>query len=206
MQGQLGFPENGDAAIHSPFFAILPSRTDAWRIARRGRDLRRAAGLSGPLVSADRLHISLHGFGFHRSLPEHLLRVASQAGEAVTFPEFEVTFDCVGSFRGGADGKFPFVLRSRDDIDALHLFHRALAAAMTRAGLSRWIASQFTPHMTLLYDTRFVRPCGISGVQFRVREFVLVDSLVGQRRHVPIARWRLGAHQVRRSTSCRRMR
>lgn len=193
MQRQLGFPEISDTAdaTHCPFFALLPSRLDASRIVRRAQDLRRDAGLSGALTSADRLHISLHGVGFHQRLPEHLVDAARKAGDAVSFPEFDITFDCAGSFRGGRDGKFPFVLRSLDDIDALLLFHRALAAAMMLAGLSRWIASHFTPHMTLLYDTRFARPREIEGVRFRMREFVLVDSLVGQSRHVPIARWRL---------------
>ncbi|MDQ8731139.1 2'-5' RNA ligase family protein [Bradyrhizobium sp. LHD-71] len=193
MQKPFGFVEAGGPtnASHCPFFAILPSRSDASRIVRHAQDLCRRAGLGGALRSADRLHISLHGLGLHRALPGHLVHAAREAGESVSFPEFDITFDCVGSFRSGRDGRFPFVLRSLDDIDALSLFHRALAAAMTLVGLGRWISLQFTPHITLLYDTRFARPREIEGIRFRVREFALIDSLIGQSRHATMARWPL---------------
>ena len=176
---------------HCPFFALRPSPPDASRSFRLGQKLRSDAGLNGRITSADRLHISLHGFGHHPYLPERLMEAACEAGEAVSFPEFDVTFDCAGSFRSGASGKAPFVLRSRPELDAPLLFHRVLAAAMTRAGLRRRLASRFTPHMTLLYDHRVARQREIETVRFRVREFVLLDSLVGRSRHVPVACWQL---------------
>ena len=65
---------------------------------------------------------------------------------------------------------------------------------MAQAGLSTRIDSQFTPHITLLYDGRIAAKRAIETVRFRVHEFVLVDSLIRRGhpgRHVPIARWRL---------------
>jgi 2'-5' RNA ligase len=176
---------------HNLFFALCPSPADAARIHGFGLRLRRAAGLVQAVTSADRLHISLHGFGEHHALPKRLVDAACEAGGTLAFPRFIVTFDCAGSFRGGRAGRWPFVLRSIHDIDALTLFHRALAAAMTRAGLRHSVVPQFTPHITLLHDDRFVRPRNIDPVRFVVREFVLVDSLTGQGRHVHIARWPL---------------
>lgn len=180
-----------NAERHNLFFSICPSPGAAGRIHRLGVRLQQAIGLAGPVTSADRLHISLHGFGEHRALPKPLVDAACEAGTALAFPRFIVTFDCAGSFRSGRSGRRPFVLRSVHDIDALTLFHRALAISMTRAGLRRMVAPQFTPHLTLLYDDRFVRPRSIDPVSFVVREFALVDSLAGEGRYVRIARWPL---------------
>ena len=57
--------------------------------------------------------------------------------------------------------------------------------------MSKWIAPQFTPHITLLYDSRIAAQRAIETVRFRVHEFVLVDSLIRQGRYVPVARWPL---------------
>jgi 2'-5' RNA ligase len=170
-------------------FSLLPPPAEAARISYLARQFRDAAGLRGKPVAADRLHLSLHCLGELPDLPEQLLSAACEAGDAVRVPQFEVAFDCAGSF-GGRD-KRPFVLWSTDEIDVLALFHRALAKAMAQAGLSKRIASQFTPHMTLLYDRRIAAQRSIEPVRFRVHEFVLVDSLIRQGRHVPIARWPL---------------
>jgi RNA 2',3'-cyclic 3'-phosphodiesterase len=182
---------DGHARRHNLFFALCPSPAEAARLHGLGLRLRRDAGLAGSVTSADRLHVSLHGLGEHRALPKRLVDAACEAGERLVFPRFVVTFDCAGSFRGGRGGKWPFVLRSVHEIDALTLFHRALAMAMTHAGLRHFVATQFTPHMTLLYDRRFQRPRNIDAVCFVVRELVLVSSLTGQGRHVRIGRWPL---------------
>jgi RNA 2',3'-cyclic 3'-phosphodiesterase len=195
MYGQLALPgieANGDPK-HRLFFALLPPPADAARISHLAQQLRAADGLRGKPVSADRLHVSLHCLGEYPDLPEQLVSAAREAGDAVCVPQFDVVFDCAGSFGGhGGDGKRPFVLWSTDDIDLLVLFHHALAKAMAQAGLSRCIASQFAPHLTLLYDSRIAPQRTIEPVRFRVHEFVLIDSLIRLGRHMTIARWPLG--------------
>ena len=194
LSEQLGLPGiEADADLkHRLFFALLPQPADAARIFHLGQQLRSAAGLRGKPVAADCLHVSLHGLGDYPDLPEQLVGAACEAGDAVRVPQFDVAFDCAGSFGGhGGRGKRPFVLWSTDEIDLLVLFHRGLATAMARAGLSKWIVPQFTPHITLLYDSRIAAPRAIDAVRFPVHEFVLVDSLIRQGRHVPIARWPL---------------
>ena len=57
---------------------------------------------------------------------------------------------------------------------------------------SRPVASQVTPHVTLLYDDVLVEERAVEPIRWTVREFVLVHSLLGQTRHVPLARWPLG--------------
>jgi 2'-5' RNA ligase len=74
----------------------------------------------------------------------------------------------------------------------LTAFQRTLGAALGRVGLGgRETKLQFTPHVTLLYDDALVaeRPC--DAVAWRVREFVLVHSLLGRTVHLPLARWPL---------------
>jgi RNA 2',3'-cyclic 3'-phosphodiesterase len=177
---------------HRLFFALLPQPAEAARISRLAQKLRREAGLKGEPVSADRLHVSLHGLCERADLPEQLVTAAREAGDSICLPQFEVAFDCAGSFGGhGGRDKQPFVLWSTDEIDLLVLFHRALAKAMAQAGLSRCIAPQFTPHITLLYDSRIAARRAIETVRFRAHEFVLVDSLIRRGhpgRHVVIAR------------------
>jgi 2'-5' RNA ligase len=173
------------------FFALCPSPAEAMHIQRLGLRLRAETGFSGSVTAAERLHVSLHGLGEHHVLSKHLVDAACDAGDRLRFPRFVVTFDSAGSFLGGRSGKWPFVLRSVHDIDALTLFHRALASAMTRSRLRHMVAAQFTPHMTLLYDHRFERLRKVEAVCFAVRELVLISSLTGQGRHVRIGRWPL---------------
>ena len=45
--------------------------------------------------------------------------------------------------------------------------------------------------MTLFYDPRTIMPRAIDPVRWTMTEFVLVDSLRGQTKHVPLARWQL---------------
>jgi 2'-5' RNA ligase len=87
--------------------------------------------------------------------------------------------------------KRPFVLRAGGDTAALAAFHRALGEAVIRAGLDRRVTWHFTPHMTLLYDQRLVAEHAIEAFGWTVTDFVLVHSLVGQGKHVHLARWPL---------------
>jgi len=53
------------------------------------------------------------------------------------------------------------------------------------------VKSSFNPHMTLLYDSCALQARTIDPVRWTMTEFVLVDSLRGRTRHVPLARWQL---------------
>jgi 2'-5' RNA ligase len=45
--------------------------------------------------------------------------------------------------------------------------------------------------MTLLYDDRSVAEQAVETIGWTAREFVLVHSLLGQTRHIPLGRWPL---------------
>lgn len=70
-------------------------------------------------------------------------------------------------------------------------FQQALGLEMMNAGLGRWANLQYTPHVTLPYDDRCVAEQVVETIDWTANEFVLVHSLIGQNRHVPLARWPL---------------
>ena len=49
----------------------------------------------------------------------------------------------------------------------------------------------FTPHVTPGYNDRFKVEQIIYPITWTVNEFVLVRSLLGQTRHIELARWKL---------------
>jgi 2'-5' RNA ligase len=62
---------------------------------------------------------------------------------------------------------------------------------MTRVGLGRWVVPRFTPHLTLLYDNRYVEGRDVEPIAWSVREFVLIHSVLGKTRHIHLGRWPL---------------
>jgi len=166
------------------FLAAVPDASTAAQIHHRAGILRRAHNLEGRLINAECLHISLLFLG---GLPEQTLHKACKAAANVRMKPFEVWFDRTVSFRG-KPGNRPFVLFGEDGLRQLTSFRRMLAAAITREGLRRRANTNFTPHVTLLYDARDVEEHPIEPIGWTVSEFVLIHSVHG---HVHLGRWPL---------------
>ena len=79
---------------------------------------------------------------------------------------------------------------------SLRRLQRLLAAAMTDAGIGRYVRSRFKPHMTLLYDRKYVAPQPIRPLRWTANEVVLIDSLVGRSQHIVLGRWPLQSRQM----------
>lgn len=173
------------------FFAIFPETEAAVGIEQVARGLRKKNGLNGKFIATERFHISLHLIGHFAGLPQDILAMADKAAgaSAAVTPPFEIMFDRAMSFLG-RPLRHPFVLCGSDGVAALAEFHLALGGAMERAGL-KVRASHYTPHMTLLYGDRCIAEQMVAPVALSVREFVLVRSLLGRSRYVPLARWTL---------------
>jgi 2'-5' RNA ligase len=187
---QLSFPGLDPTARDRLFFAIVPDPS-AGRVAERlARRLRSEFDLKGAPLDLNRLHVSLHGLGDFVDLPGDIVAKACEAAFELAETSFEIVFDRAGSF-ARRQRKFPLVLRAGGPMNPLIAFHRALGETMVRKGLGRRVSLHFTPHMTLLYDNRFVETRGIEPVQWRVREFVLVHSLLGKGKHIHLGRWQL---------------
>jgi RNA 2',3'-cyclic 3'-phosphodiesterase len=180
----MSFPSSDNGRL---FFAVVPDAVTAARIYRLATALKRVRGFDGKLVEQDRLHVTL----FSLDLSEHAVQMASEAASEVSALLFDVSFDRTASFRVRR-GDRPFVLLGDEGLQGLSGFRRVLGAAMTRNGLRRRAAKDFTPHVTLLYDQREVEEQPIEPISWTVRDFVLVHSRQG---HVHLARWPLGENQ-----------
>ncbi|CAN5160092.1 2'-5' RNA ligase family protein [soil metagenome] len=172
------------------FFGLYPDAATAEAIAGQARAFSGAHGLSGRPLAPDRFHVTLHEIGVFAGLPRGIVEKALEAGARVAASSFDVRFDRVGSFHNR--GNNPFVLRGGEGLSALTIFQQALGLAMGKAGLGRQVSKTFTPHVTLLYDNALVVETPIEPLGWTVSEFVLIHSLIGQTRHVPLGRWTLG--------------
>jgi len=177
------------------FFALFPDADAAARIAQLAQRLRQpgnAHGLKGKPLATKRFHVTLHHLGDYAGLPQDIVATAVQAAGTVTMPPFDVAFERVKSFVGRPRNR-PFVLLGGDGegIAALMALQQALRTAIETAGLADRARSPYLPHVTLLYDNGFVDEQATETIAWTVREFVLVHSLLGRTRHVPLARWPL---------------
>lgn len=192
MSEQLSFPgfEAPAPATDSVFLALIPPDAKRPLIADHINCLREIHSLRGKSLAPSCLHMSLHSLGIHDGVPPALVTKVNAAMTTVAVPPFEVTFESALSFSNKRWTK-PVVLRAGGDMTALLEFHRVLGVAMIRAGLGRHVMQYFTPHMTLLYDRRVVDEHAIATFGWTVTDVVLVHSLIGQGRHIHLARWAL---------------
>ncbi len=198
-QPWFGIGKNGqaffrwDEASQDPadrlFFAILLEEALAHMLASRAVTWQRELGLGGKLIRARHLHVSLVLLGDHDGLPRPLVDAACSAGSLVQAKAFDISFDRLSAFGGGA-----LVLRGSDGVPALQAFWRALAAVLSDSPLKSLVAKSIEPHVTLLRDKARVpkvdeRP--IEPIGWTVREFVLIHSFLRQDRYQIIRRWQL---------------
>ena len=173
------------------FFALVPDSGAVARIVQCSQHLRRKHGLNGRPIAAERFHITLHFIDDYAGLPPRIVASVSEAVTSVAIPPFDVMLNRARSFCDNRPLNRPFVLLPSEDIPALDALQRAVGAAMTKANLGKPAARHFTPHLTLLYDDRCVEEHAIETIAWTAWEFVLVHSLLGRSRHVPLARWPL---------------
>lgn len=185
-----GFDEAPTQPTDRLFFALFPDPANAQHISHTTQQLQREHGLRGKPLEPQRLHITLHHLGDTVGLPAQVVAAAQQAAQSVRATAFDVSFERAESFAGRPRQR-PFVLRGEAGLVDLLGFQKALGLAMAKAGLGRWVEARFTPHVTLLYDDQLVGPQPIEPIRWRVAEFALVHSLLGQHRHVMLGRWPL---------------
>jgi 2'-5' RNA ligase len=187
---QLEFPGFDPAPTDRLFFAICPDAHAAARITAAAQKLCGEAALSAKPFAPKRFHISLHHLGDYVGVPNDVIAKACEAASSLSESGFDVRFDRAGSFMGGRR-KLPLVLRGGNAIIPVIAFQHALGEAMKRCGLGRWVASRYTPHVTLLYDQRYVEAREVEPIEWTVREFVLIHSMLGKTKHTHLARWPL---------------
>ena len=173
------------------FFALQPDDV----IAARLIDAARVAKARGLFSNAGRpaatLHMTVHFLGTHSEYPEALVRDALAAAATFRFAPFEFLLDRVDTFDGS---KPPCVLRCTPRTEtSLRKFHVALVDALSATSLRAHLERrEFEPHVTIAYAVRTAEtPLPIDPIEWRVREFVLLESLVGRSIHNRLGVWPL---------------
>jgi 2'-5' RNA ligase len=131
------------------------------------------------------LHVSLHGLG-SVDISERWLQIAGQQLAVATrqIPPFEVCFDRVLSY-ANKQSEHPVVLADGNNGNAeLMTLHRELRAVL---GMGK---SSFSPHITLLCDTKVVAAESIEPIRWTVDEVVLIRSEAGE--YERLGHWSLG--------------
>lgn len=175
------------------FVAVFPDSVARPRIGALAQEQKRKHGLKGQPIALDRSHVTLFHLGDHLELRADIVSAAQAAAESLVAAPFDVAFDRVASFRGRARN-LPFVLRADEGaecIAALVAYQKTLGDALKKNGLAKWVRTQFTPHVTLMYDDQAVAEQLVEPIGWTVNELVLVHSLLGEKKHVPLARWPL---------------
>lgn len=189
MRGQLQLWEDAPPQ-HNVFFAAQPDPTTAVGIARMAQDLVKSRRLEATPLPPERLHVSLFAVGgFSGTCPSAVINDAKAIAGTVSMAPFKVAFDRVASF-GGRSGKRALVLTGSEGVAGLVRFQQTLSLAMLKAGVGLRQRSKFTPHLTMMYADQ-TSAFAIEPMSWTVNEFVLVDSLYGQSRHVLLGRWPL---------------
>ena len=185
------------APDHRLFFALYPETATALRIAALASRVRTELGLKGRPQDSHRFHITLHHLGDFVGLPQRERAAAEAAAATLRCEPFALQFDHLLSFERKNARNRPLVLGGGSGLDAVRQLRRQLGEVLAPAGLAGLAGlagpGSFTPHLTLLYDDALVPQRPIEALGWRADELVLVNSLIGQHRHVALARWPLRA-------------
>lgn len=180
------------AERHRLFFALLPDEGVLEAIQHAADGLKRSHKPRGKWTPAERLHLTLVFLGdFPALAAAGVVEHALAAGDDVAMPGFELTLDSASSFSGRRP---PWVLRCEQSREHLLPFWRALAVGLDNAGFHKPPEADYAPHVTLLRDAdKALEPVAIEPIHWRVDEFALMHSRMGQEReYVALRRWPLG--------------
>ncbi|BCW88256.1 RNA 2',3'-cyclic phosphodiesterase [Alphaproteobacteria bacterium SO-S41] len=172
------------------FYAVFPPKDVAAQIGEIAQQLRAQIGLKGRPQRNDRFHATINHIDDYIGVPPDILTKAIAAGDAVSAAPFDVTFNRAASF-SGRQSRRPFVLRGGQALNDLKAFQQKLGIAMKSAGLGKLVDKMFVPHVTMLYDGHLVTPRDVDPISWRVTELVLVHSMLGDTKHIPLKTWPL---------------
>lgn len=172
------------------FFACLPDGETAARIYALAESLKRDHGFKGTLILPEHLHVTLFHLGDWQALPQQIVDIAAKAAAEIAAPSFDVAFPRAESFRNRT-GIYPFVLTG--DAAPWSALRTALGSALKKNGLGGAVHAEddFKPHVTLLRDPLRAKPARVEPITWKVCDFVLIHSLLGQTKHIHLGRWPL---------------
>ncbi|QPF73260.1 2'-5' RNA ligase [Roseateles sp. DAIF2] len=181
---------------HRLFFALCPDTATALKLSALATRLKNELGLKGRPHALERFHVTLHHLGDFVGMPIELRERAEAAADGLRFEPVALRFDQLLSFTR-KDRNRPLVLGGGAGLDGVRELQRALGAALAAGGVPLERGS-FTPHLTLMYDDAAVPRQDIAPIGWTAGELVLVDSLLGQSRHLRLRSWPLTQDEKRK--------
>jgi 2'-5' RNA ligase len=169
--------------VHSEsiFFCIRAALGIRDEIVSAASTLARTHGLPGRLSDASLAHISLCGIGRPKQQREPLPVIVRRVGDAIQFPQFELTLSEALGFKQGSRGFPNVLLPDEKSTRMLCLLNEALRKAQLFNGLM--VPKSFTPHLTLTRSSDHWPYSGsIAPISWLVTEFELVHSYHDGRR------------------------
>lgn len=185
LSGMEARPETG-----SLFFCVFPQPAARQAIAAAADALRVEHSLIGHAIGSNRLHATLHYLGEHPVDRADIVDAAATAASRVRHAPFEVTLARASSFSTRND-RHPCVLLCPEQRPPIHGLWRELSNCLMAGGFGRYLKREFTPHVTVLYDTRVLTPRAIEPIRWQARDFALVRSRQGE--YETIGSWPLCA-------------
>ncbi|MEQ1713197.1 MAG: hypothetical protein ABL908_17590, partial [Hyphomicrobium sp.] len=95
----------------------------------------------------------------------------------------------VASFSGSHGQRALVLTGDGDGVAGFMRLQEVLNHTLMKAGLRLPRQTGSSPHLTVMYDENRTVDFAIQPIVWTVSRFVLVDSLVGQSRHVHLGQW-----------------
>ncbi|QNP40607.1 RNA 2',3'-cyclic phosphodiesterase [Lysobacter solisilvae (ex Woo and Kim 2020)] len=177
-----------EAVVHNVFFALVPDTETRAHLASTVARLKTEHDGRGRWLAPERWHMTLYFLGSYSELPQERIESARAAARNVAAAAFELALDRVGHFSHGIG--WLGCAQTGTPLQSLWSeLHRSLAHAR--------VATQghagFVPHVTVVREAKPLLPAqSIPPIAWPVREFVLIDSVLGPRsEYRELGRWKL---------------
>lgn len=179
------------AGRHNLFFAVMVPSEHSAEFTGRFQNFQKIYPFRGKPIGADRLHLSVYAAYRGDDLPNEVVQVAIQTGDAIRFAPFSLSFDTALTYRNRRS-KMPFVLAAKENTEAVNGLRLQIGSAYSRKrGGASYRHRPISPHVTLIWDNIIVPTQQIEPVSMIVQEFALVDSHIGKSRYEIVRRWPL---------------
>jgi 2'-5' RNA ligase len=187
----------------SLFIAVVPDEAAIRRILENRERISHRHGHLGNLVRPELLHITLAWVSdYQGELPPRVVRdcgdaCAAAAAKSVVFP---IQLDQIGTYQG-KPGARPLVMKGSMDRSArLVEFRKTLMDQLALRGIRCKGSTKFDPHLTLSRGSLELAE-DAEAVGWLAGEVVLLRSLLGLSRYVPLGCWKFGPEEQNPSAS-----
>ncbi len=168
-------------------FTCIGAGTAAADAVRCRERIKRDNAILAKGIAPERFHISLCGLGDYVRIPSRVPFAAMRAARCIALSPFEVVLYRAVTFPGFNPDRRPTVLLAQSG--ELRELGAVLFGHLRREGLKA--GELITPHMTLFYSPRSIRPVDIEPIRFRVDRFYLIHSERGLTRYNVLGCWLL---------------